>query len=600
MPNIPQNPTYPYGYQDPANSQRNYRPQTAQFYGNNTSNYQNYQEVSYNNNNNQRNERSFSYTNPSPPLNYHNIYPNPLHNPVNNNINQAQINLNNSRMNNNPMNLHMNHNNNMNYPYKNNNTYSFDTKKQENPTYLKPFPMNNSYVNPQQSHFQQKNREKNYVQRENKQKTHKNRHFSSSEEKTRKIHKEKKHAKNTKNREKSNNSSSSSVEITYMSFSKFNKFKGNGENLKYRKESSSISSKSRDSSVFKKKITLKFDKDEKPLVLNDEKNVILNKNIERKVVNYKVLGYEKPLITQENNLFDKMRRFLPNEIKKKNIENLEEKEKSVDFITLEKFQESEKNDKKTKNDEENAKNVQNPKIEKNAPNEENEKKPEIEKSQKSPEIWLKSPLNPSKPDEILSNSSQISSEKPLSEAEEFNFENRYFIKNPTKICFRCHKVGHYEKTCTEELIWKIQCLNCLGDHRTMYCESLVCFKCNKVGHKNKDCPMKFNRNNNNRNKIALNKTNLTNKYMISEEDKGKLMCFVCFNEGNHVNCKKIAFFKEKTPDNLYEVEENINKNQNYPLYWRGNNKYKEEIGKKFNYEKIDPHAMDSMEDLEDF
>mmetsp|Transcript_27590 Transcript_27590/g.24263 ORF Transcript_27590/g.24263 Transcript_27590/m.24263 type:complete len:102 (+) Transcript_27590:990-1295(+) len=55
--------------------------------------------------------------------------------------------------------------------------------------------------------------------------------------------------------------------------------------------------------------------------------------------------------------------------------------------------------------------------------------------------------------------------------DEFNFQSRYFLKNPTEICRRCGKSGHFEKWCTEEpQTHHIRCKFCLGPHEADQCE----------------------------------------------------------------------------------------------------------------------------------
>ena len=466
--------------------------------------------------------------------------------------------------------------------------------------------------------------------------------------KMRKKEDKKKKKKHSKDRSKSQ-SSTESVEVTYLSYSKF---KGNSVKMKKfsKPASSSQSSSESEENEIKAQKSLKFETDIKPVVLNDEKSVTLNKNIERKIISYRVVGHDRPLISQEKNLFDKMRMFLPNELQRKSSLKEKEKEKqpestekSPEFIILNKGWETKDGDDPKKNDPEYKPQlpqldpfILEPPIEKKPENPiPNLKANELiildndETAISGPEIPNKDlPNQLSKIPSQNDRTSQIQEDKieeidpqeleqernaetptekksEEEETDEFNFENRYFIKNPTKLCFRCHKVGHYEKTCTEELIWNIRCLYCLGEHRTLFCDAIVCFKCSKMGHKNKDCPLKFSKNCNNCNKtghdkhncgvVEFSKNHFSSKYQISEEDTNKLRCYCCLKTGeNHVNCKKIIMGKRKV-DDLYEAEVSVIG----PMYWKGKGS-KEKAGKKFNYQKVDANAMDSMEELENF
>jgi len=71
------------------------------------------------------------------------------------------------------------------------------------------------------------------------------------------------------------------------------------------------------------------------------------------------------------------------------------------------------------------------------------------------------------------------------EKEEFNYESRYFLYNPTQVCFRCKKPGHLEKWCTDDVVLK--CHFCLGNHEMRDCTQIICFNCNGTGHRSKDC-----------------------------------------------------------------------------------------------------------------
>ena len=80
---------------------------------------------------------------------------------------------------------------------------------------------------------------------------------------------------------------------------------------------------------------------------------------------------------------------------------------------------------------------------------------------------------------------EVEEEKIEIVEDEFNFESRYFMYNPTKVCNRCKRPGHYEKWCPEDIT--IKCLFCVGGHRTDSCAQVVCFHCYGLGHRAKDC-----------------------------------------------------------------------------------------------------------------
>lgn len=73
------------------------------------------------------------------------------------------------------------------------------------------------------------------------------------------------------------------------------------------------------------------------------------------------------------------------------------------------------------------------------------------------------------------------------EIDDFNFETRYFMYNPTQVCNRCKKPGHFERMCTEDVV--LRCMFCLGSHRMEECSQIVCFNCYGVGHRIRDCTL---------------------------------------------------------------------------------------------------------------
>ena len=80
---------------------------------------------------------------------------------------------------------------------------------------------------------------------------------------------------------------------------------------------------------------------------------------------------------------------------------------------------------------------------------------------------------------------ELEEEKVEIVEDEFNFESRYFMYNPTKVCNRCKRPGHFEKWCPEDIT--IKCMFCTGPHRTDSCTQIVCFHCYGVGHRARDC-----------------------------------------------------------------------------------------------------------------
>jgi len=162
---------------------------------------------------------------------------------------------------------------------------------------------------------------------------------------------------------------------------------------------------------------------------------------------------------------------------------------------------------------------------------------------------------------------EIKAEKARQEEEEetnpeFNFESRYYFYNPTQVCNRCKKPGHFERWCPEEV--KIKCLFCVGRHRTEECTQIVCFNCYNVGHRAKDCNAQQN--------MACyrcgkkgHKNNQCGVIMLKDKENGlrekklfmsSVTCLAC-NEKGHINCQsRILKLKKGYIDDLY-VEEDI-------------------------------------------
>lgn len=612
--NLVQDQNYLY-QQNSQNQNRNnshyyYEPNqnNKQYYSNASSNYQinsSYTNIPHSN------QRSYSYND-----NYGNSANNiPINNSSNNFINNSFNNSQPLNMNlrvNNPINNPQIYNNSFNNTYHTNtnltnqlqnNTQNPYTSEYRNFKETTPIPAyRNSYSNQPKSIVpnslidSEKRLYNNHISAKpmNSYSNHRKQTKTSSPESrsnSSPIHRNRRQkSKKTRKNRKNSNSSNSSVEITYVSYAKHkgNSFKARRHSLSSDNNESIISDSYSNKSQHKK-IGLYFTCDSKPVVSKDEKSVALNKDLERQIISYKVIGNEKPLISQEKNLFDKMKLFLPSELKKKNNEFAIQKENSEEIKESSEILE---------NNMIFDKNIQHNKKNNNKLLEEKS----LEENKIESDIKLKI-------QDIDAKDSEEKIESPL-EKDEFNFENRYFIKNPTKICFRCHKVGHYEKTCTEELIWKIQCMNCLGEHRSIFCDSIVCFKCRKIGHINKDCPVRLYKSCVNCNKtghnqqncgmVEMDKGNFPNKYQISEDDRNKLQCFVCMKkDGDHLNCKKILIGNKRKVDDLYDSEISFQKN-NYSLYWKGTKKIADEKSKRYNYQNIDKNAIDSMEELENF
>lgn len=143
--------------------------------------------------------------------------------------------------------------------------------------------------------------------------------------------------------------------------------------------------------------------------------------------------------------------------------------------------------------------------------------------------------------------------------EEFNFESRYFMYNPTKVCNRCKKAGHFERWCPEDVL--IKCMFCVGHHRTDECTQVVCFQCYGVGHRARDCDApgslvcfrcgKRGHKSSNCGMIVLKESTL---YREKKDGSGDIRCVKCGRYG-HVKCNKdLDRKKSNEKDRLYDEE----------------------------------------------
>lgn len=146
-------------------------------------------------------------------------------------------------------------------------------------------------------------------------------------------------------------------------------------------------------------------------------------------------------------------------------------------------------------------------------------------------------------------------EQDEKEDDEFNFESRYFMYNPTKVCNRCRKPGHFEKMCTEENL--IKCGFCVGFHKMANCDQIVCFKCLKVGHRMQNCQSQHSvtcfrcqkKGHTYHNCGVMMAKDPKAAWEDKQRDMGQIKCSSC-NQFGHVNCK---FFNNKAKfDDLYK------------------------------------------------
>jgi len=145
-------------------------------------------------------------------------------------------------------------------------------------------------------------------------------------------------------------------------------------------------------------------------------------------------------------------------------------------------------------------------------------------------------------------------EQDEKEDDEFNFESRYFMYNPTKVCNRCRKPGHFEKMCTEENL--VKCGFCVGSHKMANCDQIVCFKCLKVGHRMQNCKSQHSatcfrcqkKGHTYHNCGIMMAKDPRTTVADKERDMGQIKCLSC-NQFGHVNCKSI---KKTYVDDLYQ------------------------------------------------
>ena len=143
--------------------------------------------------------------------------------------------------------------------------------------------------------------------------------------------------------------------------------------------------------------------------------------------------------------------------------------------------------------------------------------------------------------------------------DEFNFDNRYFMYNPTTVCRRCKRPGHFEKWCSNDAVLK--CGFCVGNHRMDECEQVVCFGCYKMGHRLRDCQMRgsltcYRCGKKGHKNTSCGVMGLRNRAMEPEEKRREMDRIVCVRCGRygHINCT----FQNFDGDDLYVNEMSMN------------------------------------------
>jgi len=140
------------------------------------------------------------------------------------------------------------------------------------------------------------------------------------------------------------------------------------------------------------------------------------------------------------------------------------------------------------------------------------------------------------------------------EEDEFNFESRYFMYNPTQVCNRCKKPGHFEKMCSEENL--IKCGFCVGSHKIANCDQIVCFRCFKVGHRMQNCQSHHSvicyrcqkKGHTYHNCGVMLPKDPKATVVDKERDMDLIKCSSC-NQFGHINCK---FVQKMWTDDLYQ------------------------------------------------
>lgn len=180
----------------------------------------------------------------------------------------------------------------------------------------------------------------------------------------------------------------------------------------------------------------------------------------------------------------------------------------------------------------------------------------IKKENSDPEVKQEKEMTP---EEQEADAAEKEAQRQLDEA--YSFANRYFAANPTKVCNRCNRAGHYESMCPEAV--KVMCLFCCKKHDTSQCTSLICFHCYNTGHRAKDCTEHSNmtcfRCNKKGHKnvecgVILPPTSHYNDEKVIREKRNSRFSGICLTCGRngHYNCNgNISFGDTNKIDNIY-------------------------------------------------